>query len=140
MNQNIQYRRFDIIKIKKLHANKIFKSLNKKKNIINFNDDKFIKKRPAIILKTFKNGDYLILPLTTKPIRNPKVHSLLREKIEIKDLKDSYLMFDSILRIRNNQILGIYSKGKGKNFVVLSNSTKKWILKTAKNKITKIFN
>jgi intracellular septation protein A len=122
-HKNFHVKVFDVVRIKKIHANKIFDHLEKGEKQLNFNNDEFIKVRPAIVIQ--KIGSILIvLPLTSKPIINDhtKAHQLLRTEFIHKSFSQpSYLMFDSLLRIQENQIEGLYKQGK----ILFTESTKK---------------
>ena len=47
----INYRQFDVVLIKKLHANNVFNCIKNKDYLIDFSKEEYIKTRPAIILK-----------------------------------------------------------------------------------------
>jgi len=140
MRENeFKYRQFDLIKIKKLHANEIFSQLKKGNYFLDLSDTKFIKERPAIILRVIKKS-YIVIPLTTKPLggnENSNLHKLLRCEFSLKGLQKSYLMFDSVLKLDSKQIDGLYKNNNKR--IVMSNSNKKYLLSNAKNKYEVIF-
>jgi hypothetical protein len=84
-NFKSQIRAYDIIEISKLHTNNIFSKIKKGESQIDFSNQKFIKKRPAIVLKNFNNF-FIVLPLTTRSINNNencKEHLTLRTSFSI---------------------------------------------------------
>ncbi|PPE05305.1 type II toxin-antitoxin system PemK/MazF family toxin [Williamsoniiplasma lucivorax] len=138
VNPKFKYKKFDFIQIRKLHSNIIFEEIKNGKIHLNFSDSKYIKPRPALILKEIK-GTYIVIPLTSRPLinENSQLHKLLRYELKIKNLKKSYLMFDSILRLTKSQIDGLYKLGN--KSINISGGAKKHILSVAIEKYTQIF-
>lgn len=122
MDKNNQFHEFDVVKIKKIHANTVFRCLNKGINQIDFTNKKMIKERPAIIIKRI-GSIYIVLPLTTKQIKDSRAHTMLRTPFKNKNFSyQSYLMFDSLLRLQDEQIEDFYTNHK--KAINFSESTK----------------
>ncbi|AGR41691.1 hypothetical protein [Spiroplasma taiwanense] len=137
-----KYRKYTIIKYYKLHANNIFKTIDNNASInFKLNDEDYLKIRPAIIWDIVElNGNfkYLILPLTTKETKG-LFNLKFRSKIKISNLNSkSFIMWDSIINIDENLIIGNYNKN-GKT-VKLSEANKKYILREKYFKDMTIFN
>ncbi|QEH61949.1 hypothetical protein SCHIN_v1c07540 [Spiroplasma chinense] len=130
--------------INKIHDNKIFDNLSISKDVLisgNKNkhgdfDSDFLKTRPAVVLSNFKYNSkgesvLLVVPLTTKTTYKKLQNSFRSPFNALK--KPSFLMWDSVMKVKTNQVQFIYSIG-GK-MIDLSNSAKKYIFKEGNQKL-----
>lgn len=129
-----RFNRYDIVVFPLIHINKIYDFLNLNETItINKNDTNslFMKVRSGVILKGFNSLNkthYIIVPITSKKIADDNVQNSIRSKITLSNMEESYLMWDSILNLADENIINLHFKNNVS--IKLSNAGKKYIKKS----------
>ncbi|AVP49306.1 type II toxin-antitoxin system PemK/MazF family toxin [Williamsoniiplasma luminosum] len=158
MNENIKnniFKEFDIVLYSNVHQNYIFEHLEDKKIELileptkeqyGFYRSKYIKSRPAIILKKISETRYLILPLTSSKDRDEKFQETFRTAFSFTqtNFKESYIQWDKVTVVSKKELQKLFrrkirnnltGKVEYKNYKTISDSTKRWIWKTYSQKI-----